>query len=569
MVDVVTCQSFTLNMEFGLSRFKPFLLSGLALCLPAAAGKAQTIDLFDAIHLALAQQASLELQEEELFRIRGQLMEAGGPFDFVLQSRVRHGVSWTPFTRRERRQRQEEAFPPRDDSFDEIFELFGLEPPAGPPPVENFRDVNRFKTHTTQYSTALSTLTRSGISGDVGVEFSREYSPLFTNKDNPPRNQSRLVVGLNIPLLRGLGNRATAAAERALTFEVDAARESVAFSTSEVVLETTSAFWNTLAALEAVRLREDSLTRASDLLNSIERLVEADEVPPAVRDQARANLAERRIELLRARADLVTARHAFGRILGLSALEIRNSPLPTGTFPEALDPEEEELNPDEWILRAFEKRPDLRSRKLQEQSALALRQGASANLLPRLDLRLEADYVQVSENTRRQSLATPFRSRQAGPGGFIVVDMDWPMQNRSARGQLRQQQAVYRQARLSSDLLTQQISADVASLFNELASNSAEIENSREAVELYRQALRDEEQKFQMGMATIIDVIQTQERLTGALFAELDSRLRYALNLANFRFATGDILGSRDDHLEIDLEGLNLSPFRESSPRPE
>lgn len=538
-----------------------FVIFALAPFFALSLLRAQTIDLNDAVYLALAQQGSLQIQEEELLRIRGQLMESSGIFDFVVQGNVRHGVSWTPFTGRERQVRRNEAFPERDDSFDEIFELFGLEPPRAPPPPTDFRDVGRFKTHTTQYSAGIGALTRTGISADMGVDFGREYSPLFTDKDNPPRNQSRFVVGLNIPLLRGLGNRATAATEKAFGFEVQAAQHTVEFATAELILETTTAFWNTLAAGEAVRLRQESQQRAQNLLASIERLVEADELPRSILDQARANLAERRVELLRSEAELFTALNTFSRVLGLPADEWRNRPRPTGTFPAAVGVDRDFISPDRWIFQAQEQRADLRSRLVREQAALALRQGASANLRPRLDLRLEADYQQVSEGTERRSLATPVRSRQAGPGGFIVLDMDWPMQNRTARGQLRQQQAVYRQTRLSTDLLRQEINADVLSLYNELVSNSLEIENNLEAVDLYRRALQDEEQKFQMGMATIIDVIQTQERLTGALLGELDSRLRYANNLAFFRFAVGDLLSSREDALEIQVDMLQNSPF--------
>ncbi len=500
-------------------------------CISATENGVPRWSLEQTIQHALSNQPFLEIQEQELRRLEGSLIENTGAFDWRMSAQARHGFQRIPLSDTER---------------DEL---------QGDPELENVRDI---RTNITEYRAGVGRLMRSGVSTELAVEFERQDQK--TLQTQPPVSRSRIVLAVNIPLLRGLGSTATAAFEKAAQLEVEAGVESVHFTASQVVTETTVAYWNLLAAERAAALQEASVQRAADLLESIRKLADADEIPRSSVGQAQAYLSEQEVQFLQAKANAFVTRRELGLALGLETHQLRSVPLPMGEFPEPQPLGDILASLDAWLTHALQQRADLRQLTLLEQSSLALREQARTDLKPRVDLRLEADYAQVSERSNPSALLTPFRSRHSGPGIFAVLSMDLPVGNREAKGRFMQQQASHRQSELQLLNLERSISAEVANRLNSIASNVHEWENMLQAVAFYEQALKDESRKFQMGMGTVLDVVQTQERLTQAQLSRLDTERRYAENLARLRFELGDLLSRDGELIEFSLEKLLEPP---------
>lgn len=524
---------------------KPTLLLSV-LCLPAlspGAEEVSSITLENALRKALLNQPVLEIQEELAAQREGILLEESGAFDWFFRGEVRHGFERTPLSATARQRHLQQG-------------------------GTGASEVRDFETHRTEYSGVIGSLFRTGVSTDARLSFQRE--DVRTIDPDPPVNRSVITMGLNIPLRQGLGREATGALEQAARLEWEASQKEILLVASEVTRDTASVYWQALFAARVVALREDARQRARDLLENIEQLVEADERPRSEIGPTRAFVSEQEVELLQARSREQTTRRNFGRSLGLKTDRLTDIPVPVTDFPSPTDLTGELENLSHWLDRALEQRADLQGSQIREKSALALRRGAKSDLKTRLDLRLEASYAQVSENSDGGSLLTPFRSRQTGPGAFAILEMDWPFENREARGRLRQSQARYRQNTWQSEDLRREINTSVASLFHTLQSNIHEIAQARETVELYKESLRNELERFQMGMATIFDVVQTQDRLTSAELFFLDRQRDYAENLARLRFSLGDLVEKHGQDLQLDagklLKGPQSNPSSSLSP---
>lgn len=513
------------------------LLFGLLAIVPvrgtvASNGADATIRLEEAVQTSLAQQTFLQIQQAEVERREGLLQEAAGVFDIQAGGEVRHGYNEIPFAESD----------------------LALVPGAAEAGIRDYRFEQ------TQYSVGVGRLFRNGLSVDLSAELDRQDSALIDTA--PPIARSRIVFGVNIPVLRGLGETATAGFERAAAFDLESGLHAANHAAAQVAVATAVAFWNALAADQAVVLRRESQERAEALQRAIIELVEGNEIPPSALGQSEANLAQRRAEVFAAEAAAFAARNDLGLALGLEPDELRLTPAPAGDFPvpENLDAETDRFSA--WLSYALARRSDLREARAVESSAAVLRDQARLNTRPQVDLRLEFDYAGVDAGEGDDTLIDPFTSRQAGPGAFAVLTWQFPVGNQALRGRYDQQRALYRQAVLSTRGLTRSIGAGVTTRLNNLASNYHEFTANERAVSFSRQALRDEEQKFQLGMSTLLDVVQTQERLTVALLARLESKRQYAENLAQLRFELGDLLAISDERLIFTRETLLQPPRR-------
>jgi outer membrane protein len=504
--------------------------SGSEESLPAA-----TVSLEVAIQSALNHQTFLEIQREELNRTQGELLQTQGTFDWTAGGRVRHGFNRTPITDADL------------ISFQQQYQI----------DTSNL-GFDEYRTDTTEYTLGVGRQLRSGITTDLTVEFQQNEQRRIDLV--PPVNRSRIVLGVTIPLLRGIGQGGPGATEEAAKMQVEATRLAVAHSASIVVVETTVAYWNTLAAMEALRLREESLARAIELSESIKRLVEADELPETTIGQAGANVSSQESLFVQARAQLKVAQHNLGLAMGLDRVSTQNIPLPEGRFPPPLSISADANSLASSIQKATKYRADYQQALLLEKGASLLSDQALNLLKPKLDLRIETDFAQVSEGSEYNSLLTPIRDRQAGPGFFAVVDLEFPFSNRAAKGRLLQARSSERQARLGTIQLEREINAGVSNRLNLLASNVVEISNNETTVQFYEQTLNDEERKFRMGMATLLDVVDTQERLNEALILLLDSKRRYAENLARLRFELGDLIQIEAEQVIFDSDTITTPP---------
>ena len=71
--------------------------------------------------------------------------------------------------------------------------------------------------------------------------------------------------------------------------------------------------------------------------------------------------------------------------------------------------------------------------------------------------------------------------------------------------------------------------------------------------------MENERTKRRLGLVTLIDVINIEDRLTEALSAEVQARQVYANAIAQLRFDLGTIVLERDGQFDVAVEDL-LNP---------
>jgi outer membrane protein TolC len=152
--------------------------------------------------------------------------------------------------------------------------------------------------------------------------------------------------------------------------------------------------------------------------------------------------------------------------------------------------------------------------------------------------------------------------RPSGPNFTLGLGWSFSRENNSALGRLARSRSQLTQARIETGDLARTIQSNVAVAYDALRRSVEKLAAAREAAAAYRGAVQDQADLARLGVATILDLINTEDRLTNALLDELGAEQNYALAVTQLRYQTGLLLNAQDD---VDMTTLTTMP---GAPRP-
>lgn len=484
------------------------LLAGLGMTAGTIV-QAQHLRLHDVIRSALAANPSLQMQEQQVRGSEGAWQATLGQFDPQLNASLT-GI------RDHEAQANSNAFVATDAST---------------------------------YSLRLQKQFRSGLTVTPGVSMIRQ--DLVATGGT--LNSASVGFSVLMPLLRDRGVQATAARERAARHTYDASRADLHHRRAEVVLQATLAYWQYRAAWKILNALRESEARARTLMEETTVLIEADERPAADRDQLEANLAAKTAQRIAAEQQLFEAEQQVGLAMGLPFEQMKVLGEPIDAFPPVNDSLLTELAQSErFIDMVTSRRADLKASQTRERAMRLALQEAQNELKPRLDLSLDLGYAGLESGTALEQYFTPFGRNVGGLNVGVTLTYDLPVRNRAAEGFAMQRASLYQQQQIAARDLDRFVRSGVLVALKALERSIYELKSSEAAITLYRIAVANEKKKFQIGLATLIDVINVEDRLTEALLSYASGQQRYAGALVQLRFETGTLIPPEPQPFDLD-----------------
>ena len=375
-----------------------------------------------------------------------------------------------------------------------------------------------------------------------------------------------LVLGVKLPLARGAGDgnaaKATlAAAER----EAEAAGQEARHQLSLALRDTAAAYWEYLSRwrqLEISRLGEE---RTLGLLQELKKLIAADEVPAADLDLALANHAERGNARIAAEQALLEARQTLARGMGLATEQQDRLGQPGEDFPDL----DATTAPSLAALRqrALARRQDWLALE-RRVAGLRERLAAARDLArPLVDLSVNLSSNGLREGAAMAATANPFAAPFAGPGLMAQLQVQLPVGNRTALGGVAQVSAQLTEAELRRQSLGDDIGSAVEARLAELRRAAETLAGSTRIVQLYERTLANERTKRRLGTATLIDVLNVEDRYFRALLDDVQRRRNYAVALARLGHEIDTLVVARDGQAAVNLGAFaHLSALPDSTP---
>ena len=476
------------------------------------------MSLAEAVQTALVQNPDIIVTSSEPLKADADVYSAGGEFDPVLQGSINYTEAGSLASQEIR------AFVGGVSSL----ETKGMNITGG---------IGGKLRHGTQYS--VTTIMDRQATTFGGLE--NEYN-------------TQVAVTLTQPLLRGFGVKYNTVRIEAAKNAREITEAQLHLTVLRAVSEVIKAYWDLTGAVDAVRVREESLRNAERLLKINETRREIGTAADIEVLQAKAGVAARQSDLVSASSRANDAADILKQALGMregdhfSKVMIVPTDRPNpedglgfdfGAFEEGLD---------RSVKLALEKRPEMRMSDLELENADLELYRARKDMLPQLDVK--ASYGQGGRDRfLYQSVSGVFKKQEDVYS--IGVEGSIPINNRAARGQhlkarISKQQAEDRRRQSELGLM-----AAVHIAARNVMTNKILIESTKQAVRLQEANVIAEEKRLRLGVTTSFQVLRVQEDLTAARTQELQARIMYERALVELQTAEGTLL---------ELFGVEVTP---------
>jgi len=506
------------------------LLVSFAPLAPACAEElARAVSFSEALRLALSQNQNVQLQSKQLAVSEGAVLQNKGAFTTELVLRTARSLDLRPLNLVERNTLATEGLP------------------------DERHDSSRASTS----GIILQKSYLSGVQTGVSLEFASQNSLVNAATGLAQQTTGTIRFNIKVPLLRNAGEEAVGAPLRASEYERDAAAADLLQTACTTVLQTAQSYWDLLARQKRLAILRSSETRAADLVSELRKLIDADQIPAADINLATANEAEKRAARAAGEQSVQEAWANLARQLGMSAGEANGTPL-SGELPQVSEKVIDATAGSLERLRrlALEQRSDLKAAHVRERAAQVLMVAARRNLKPQFDLTAGISSGGLTEGTSALALGPALVSNLTGPSVNVGLEYRWPFSNETARGLLLSRSASYDQTLIRILNLEQSIDTNIATLAASLRRIGTRYQEGKAAAERYQITVKNEQTKRRLGLATLIDVLNVQDRLDNAQLSLLALQQEYAAVLAQIDFEIGSIVQKEGDEYRVDLAAL-------------
>jgi outer membrane protein TolC len=402
----------------------------------------------------------------------------------------------------------------------------------------------------TKMNDLSGTLSGKLISGtEYELVFNRQYSQFirkgvfdegtgrFITQKDPWQYLLDTYVNVTQPLLKDFGLTANLASIRIARVQRDVSLEDFRQGVINTVADALRAYWNLVLALENLRVTENSLVLAQDLLRQNRIRLKVGVMSPLEVTEAEAGVAQREEGVIISRRLVKDAEDNLKRLLNL--------PQNTEEWNVTIVPVDkpitvrQEFDANQQIQIALENRPDYKSALMRVKSDAINIQFARNQTLPTVDLigQYEFQAVDMDVDTALDDIGSG-----KSPSWIAGLSAEYPIGNHTAKGNYQSAQLQNMQSEVSAENVRLGIIVAVRDAIRGVETSLKSIEASQKTVEFAQQSLDAEQKKLEVGISTSYDVLQFMDQLIGAQRREVIAKVGYRTSLIDVAAATGTLL---------------------------
>lgn len=408
-------------------------------------------------------------------------------------------------------------------------------------------------TLTDNYSAEITQLIPTGANFSIALAGSTTDTNRRAQTINP-RYNSQMTFSFSQPLLRDFGLKINRRDIIIARNNLDISENQFKRTLQQTVYDVEEAYWNLVYSIETLKVRQQSLKLALDLLEKNRRSVEVGTMAPIEILSAESAVATREADILQAESQVKDNEDLLRTILNLAAegaqedLEIIPVDKP--------DYRQKEITLEEALRSAMDNRPDLQGTRIDLENKELDLNYAKNQLLPGLNLTASYWSPGVSGTEVIYDPRNPFGApidsiphpgTDAWKDTFSFkfnnwtagITLDLPLNNFLSRANYAQAKVNLEQSMLRLKNQEQQIFLEIKSAVRAVETNYKRVQAYKVARELAERKLTAEEEKLKVGLTTNYFVLQYQTDLATALSTELKAIIDYNLSIAQLNRAMG------------------------------
>jgi outer membrane protein TolC len=412
------------------------------------------------------------------------------------------------------------------------------------------------------YAADISQLLPTGGTLTVSLDGDKTDSNRSFQTINP-RYGGTLTFNFSQPLLRNFGFKMNRREIIVARNNVDISEHDFKDSLQNIIYSVEEAYWNLVYSIENLKVREQSLQLAEDLLEKNKRAVEVGTMAPIDILSAESTVASRRADIIETRASVKNTEDNLKTIINLAA-EGQDADQITIVPTDQPDYERVSVSLDQALATAMNNRPDLKATQIGIKNSELNVSWAKNQLLPNLSFSarywspgITGDQIIYLNNNAFTGVIVdtiPGQSSDAWKDAFglrytnlsLSFSVDVPIDSLLNRTTLAQAKINLQQAMLRLKNQEQQIFLEIRNAVRSVETDYERIQAYKVARELAQKQLEAEEERLKVGLTTPYFVLQYQRDLRNAQIMELRSIMDYNLSLARLQRSTGVILEEKN-----------------------
>lgn len=501
----------------------------------AGAAEKNEVDLtvFDAIRLALENNLQLQVEELSPQIAADQVTQARGEFDPIFSVEVRH----------EELERRQNVL--------EFLSTNQLNPQS-----------RLFEEESTLFRTGVAKKNSLGTVFDLSTRLRRIENTVVRESQYAiwrPEYESFSGLQVTQPLLRGYGRETNLAGIRAARIGLTIAEEEREIAVINKVSEVVNAYYDMVFGQENLRVKEETLGVAEQLLSENQRRLELGRMAPIDVAEARVSVSEREEEVIAAR-DFLRERELLLRSLIHAAPDWSRTSRyrASAALPETVPAVEAAA---ELYPVALERRPDFRLAEAQFQRNRLRETFANNQVLPRLDLKFSYGLTGLHDNAGESYDRVLGGHEPHWSVGFVF---SVPIGNQEGKAQAAAARRQGRQSELEIKKLEHEISIEIQNAVARLEMVGQRLETAGVSRQLAEEALRIEETRLEAGRTTSYRVSELQGIAADARTREVAARVDAQKAVVHVWAVTGRLLDEHGFLLEDTPAASRLEPQKPS-----
>lgn len=364
---------------------------------------------------------------------------------------------------------------------------------------------------------------------------SRSYGLNFDQTSGALTQQSStsfsVGAGSGVNLFNGF---ADVASLRQARHTYDATESTYDRTRQTVLFDVIQSYLEVLLDQEQVEILEEDVEAQRRQLEQIDEFVRVGARPISDLYQQQATLASSELQLLEQRQALQLSEARVIQVLELDPFVAYQFEAPAT---EELSLEAESFDLEAMLRRALTERADLRAHEFQIEAAEEGVRVARSGYLPSIGLnaRFGTDY---SSNLRRPPLegADPFAAEPVSFGnqltdnrsGYLSFGVSVPIFNRfQVKNAVERARVTHRNAELDLQNLRQGVALEVRQAYLDYQTAVKRLDVTRIQLQAARQALEAEQERYNVGAATLVELTQARANFVSAASARAQAVYRF------------------------------------------
>ena len=346
------------------------------------------------------------------------------------------------------------------------------------------------------------------------------------------------------PLLRNMGRLATDRGIRVARTNQDISLENFELQVTAVIVRVENAYWNLAESIAQLQVAEKSLALAEQLHDQNEIRVEVGTLAPLELVQSEAGIAQRELDIIRARAAVGDRGDVLRELLNI----VRDGDLWSIPIKPTSDPFAEpfEVDMDQAIATALASRPELKRQQLD----LSIREldvrYFKNQLKPRLDFvgtygynglggpvaifDDEGNIIDTIEGGYSDALDQVFD--RDFEGWRTALNFAFPIQNRTAKAQSAIAEVNFERSQMEFQNQELAIVTEVRRVARALEAAAESVDSAEVNRRLQEKNYEAEQKRYDNGMSTSFQVLRVQDDLILASSQYVDAVAGYRRALA-------------------------------------